>query len=88
MCRRPGLSPGGYYAWRRRESSDRAGANAALTGEIVEIHATSGGTYGALRIHAELRARGRGASVNRVARLMRAAEGGSPEVAQTTRTEA
>ena len=74
MCRLPGLSPSGYYAWRSREPSDRARANAALTEEIVEIHAMSGGTYGAPRIHAELRARGREASVNRVARLMRAAE--------------
>jgi len=34
----------------------------------------SGGTYGAPRVHAELKARGREASVGRVARLMRAAE--------------
>ncbi|MCE2398605.1 MAG: IS3 family transposase [Gemmatimonadetes bacterium] len=74
MCRLLGLSPSGYYAWRRRGPSSRARENAALTEEILEIHARSDGTYGAPRIHAELRARGRGASLNRVARLMRAAE--------------
>ncbi len=73
MCRLPGLSPSGYYAWRKREPSRRARENAALTGEILEIHAMSDGTYGAPRIHAELRAWGREAGVNRVARLMRAA---------------
>ncbi len=72
-CRLLGLSPSGYYAWRKREPSRRARENAALTGEILEIHAMSDGTYGAPRIHAELRARGREAGVNRVARLMRAA---------------
>ena len=68
------LSPSGYYAWRKRGLSERARENAALTAEIVEIHAMSGATYGAPRVHAELRARGRKASVTRVARLMRTAE--------------
>ena len=74
MCRLLGLSPSGYYAWRTREPSRRARENEALSAEIVEIHAMSGGTYGAPRVHAELKARGREASVGRVARLMRAAE--------------
>ncbi len=74
MCRLLGLSPSGYYAWRQRTPSRRARENAVLTEEILEIHARSDGTYGAPRIHAELRARERDASLNRVARLMRAAE--------------
>ena len=73
MCRLLGLSPSGYYAWRQRGPSRRSQKNTALTEEILEIHARSDGTYGAPRIHAELRARGRGVSRNRVARLMRAA---------------
>ncbi len=73
MCRLLGLSPSGYYAWRQRGLSRRARENSALTEEILEIHTRSDETYGAPRIHAELRARGRGASLNRVARLMRAA---------------
>ena len=74
MCRLLGFSPSGYYAWRKRGPSWRARENAALTEEILEIHARSDGTYGAPRIHAELRASGRRASLNRVARLIRAAE--------------
>ena len=73
MCRLLGLSPSGYYAWRQRGPSRRSQKNTALTEEILETHVRSDGTYGAPRIHAELRARGRRASRNRVARLMRAA---------------
>ena len=40
----------------------------------MEIHTRNDGTYGAPGIYAELRARGRNVSLNRVARLMRAAE--------------
>ena len=74
MCRLLGLSPSGYYAWRQRTPSRRERENAVLTEEILEIHARSDGTYGAPRIHAELRAKRREVSLNRVARLMRAAE--------------
>ena len=74
MCRLLGLSPSGYYAWRGRGPSCRTRENTVLTEEILEIHARSDGTYGAPRIHAELGARGREISLNRVARLMRTAE--------------
>ncbi len=50
MCRVPGLSRSGYYAWRNREPSMRAQENAALASEILEIHAMSGGTHGAPRV--------------------------------------
>lgn len=73
MCRLLGLSPSGYYAWRQRGPSRRARENTALVEEIVRIHTASQGTYGAPRVHAELRARGRGVGLNRVARVMRAA---------------
>jgi putative transposase len=68
-----GVSRSGYYAWLEREPSDRTKANAALLEEIKEIHAWSDGTYGAVRITEELRARAHEVGVNRVARLMRAA---------------
>jgi transposase len=57
MCRVLDVSPSGYWAWRRREPSARRRADEELTGHIVQIHRQSRGTYGALRIQAELRAR-------------------------------
>jgi transposase InsO family protein len=71
LCRVLGVSPSGFYAWRGRSPAPRARANEALTAEIREVHARSRGTYGAPRVHAELRATGRRASRKRVARLMR-----------------
>jgi putative transposase len=73
MCRVLGVSPSGFWAWRRREPSARSRANAQLTGHITQIHQQSRGTYGALRVQAELRARGLPCGHNRVARLMRQA---------------
>ena len=45
--------------------------NATLTERIREIHQSSRGTYGYLRVHAELRALGVRCNRKRVARLMR-----------------
>ena len=72
MCRHLGVSKSGYYAWRNRPMSERAFADAELTERIIKIHNESRGTYGAPRVHAELRLDhdvfcGR----KRVARLMR-----------------
>ena len=72
MCRLLGVSPAGYYAWRERPPSARAEADAVLTARIRAIHAASHGTYGAPRVHAELRAEGQRVGRKRVARLMRA----------------
>ena len=47
--------PGGFYAWERRAPSDRDLADAWLTEKIRGIHAESKGTYGARRVHADLR---------------------------------
>jgi putative transposase len=73
MCRVLGVSPGGYYARQKRVPSARARADAELHGRITEIHRHSRATYGAPRIHAELRAQGIRLGCKRVARLMRAA---------------
>jgi putative transposase len=80
LCRVLGVSPSGYYAWRKRPLSARAERDIILTAEIEAIHERSRGTYGAPRIHAELRADGERVSRKRVARLMRTAglEGVSP----------
>jgi putative transposase len=48
-------------------------ANAGLRKKIEAIHKESDGTYGAPRVHAELKSEGNGASRNRVARVMRKA---------------
>jgi putative transposase len=70
MCTILGVSPAGYYAWRRRSESGRRLANRALLSEIVRIHRDSGGRYGSPRVHAVLRAQGRGVSRGRIERLM------------------
>ena len=49
------VSRAGYYHWKDRPLSARAIRNAWLTDLIVEIHTASRGTYGAPRVHAELR---------------------------------
>ena len=73
QCRVLEVSPSGYYVWRTRTPGPRARRDAALTGEIRRVHATSRGTYGAPRIQAELAATGTAVSRKRVARLMRGA---------------
>jgi len=70
MCAILGVSPAGYYAWRARPESRRAAANRGLLPEIVRAHRNSGGRYGSPRVHAVLRAQGRGASRGRIERLM------------------
>ncbi|OGL08292.1 MAG: transposase, partial [Candidatus Rokubacteria bacterium RIFCSPLOWO2_02_FULL_73_56] len=73
QCRVLGVSPSGYYAWRKRPLSARARADVECAAEIAAIHRESRGTYGAPRIHAELAARGLHVGRKRVARLMRGA---------------
>jgi putative transposase len=74
MCRVLGLSTSGYYAWNKRVPSARTRSNARLVEQIRIIHECSGGTYGAPRVHAQLRDQGVPAGYNRVARLMRQAQ--------------
>src|SRR5690349_4751128 len=73
MARVLGVSSAGYYAWSRRRPSARAVADGELLKRIRTIHAVSRGTYGAPRVHAELRAEGRHIGRKRIARLMRQA---------------
>jgi putative transposase len=71
MCRVLGVSPSGYYAWRKRPLAPRARADVTLTAQIQVVHRASRGTYGAPRIHADLAAQGVRVGRKRVARLMR-----------------
>jgi putative transposase len=74
MCRALGVNRTSFHDWERRAPSDRALSDAWLTDQIKQIHAASDGTYGARRIHAELRTEHRiGVGRKRVERLMRAA---------------
>jgi transposase len=54
-CRTLCVSESGYYAWKGRPDPPRTLRRIWLAGEIAEVHKASGGTYGALRVTAELR---------------------------------
>jgi putative transposase len=49
------VSQSGYYAWKGRPDAPRTLRRIWLAGEIADVHKASGGTYGALRVTAELR---------------------------------
>jgi len=65
-----GVSLSGYYAWRKQGLSQRAQRDRELWEMIRRAHTESRETYGAPRIHAELRAQGVRVSRKRVAQLM------------------
>ncbi|WP_108934770.1 IS3 family transposase [Streptomyces ardesiacus] len=73
ICRVLGVSRSGYYQQQAtaQARAARQAEQAAAVAEIRQIHAEHHGAYGAPRIHAELRARGRKVNRKRVARLMR-----------------
>ncbi len=73
MARVLDVSKAGYYAWLRRPPSAHAQADAVLLKRVRTVYATSRETYGAPRVHAELRTGGERHSRKRVARLMREA---------------
>jgi len=73
MARLLGVSTSGYYAWLVRKPSRRACSDAQLLARIRTVHASSRGTYGAPRIHAQLAREGVHVGRKRVARLMRMA---------------
>jgi transposase InsO family protein len=73
LCRVLGVSRSGYYrhlAGAGARAARRA-AEQALVAEIRAIHAEHRQAYGAPRVHAELRERGRRDNHKKVARLMR-----------------
>jgi putative transposase len=61
-----------FYGWvaQQRDPCRRALDDQALLGKIRAVHTRSGGTYGAPRVHAQLRRDGVRVSRKRVARLM------------------
>ena len=73
MCRVLDVSTSGYYAWVKREPSERTRADEVLRKKIEGIHRESRGTYGRPRVHAELKADGEHVGCKRITRLMRLA---------------
>ena len=71
MCRVLAVSPAGFYAAQRRRPSARAQRDQALRLQVRAVHKKSRRTYGAPRVHAELRTKGEPVARKRVARLMR-----------------
>jgi len=74
MCRTLKVSKSGFYGWRDRAPCARDQADALLSEKIARIHRDSRETYGAPRIHFELRTLGVRCARKRVARLMREAD--------------
>jgi putative transposase len=71
-CRILKVSRSGYYEWLSRPVSERDWDDAHLLDEIKDVHVASRATYGAPRVHAELKlGRGHRIGRKRVARLMR-----------------
>jgi putative transposase len=73
MCRVLDVSTSGYYGWLKRCPSERARRDEELSRRIGEIHDGSRRTYGAPRVHAELKEDGEQVARKRIARLMREA---------------
>jgi transposase InsO family protein len=71
MAKLLGVSPSGYYEWRRRSKSPRNRHRLELARAIEDIHRSSRGAYGSPRIFKQLKALGYKASRATVERLMR-----------------
>lgn len=73
ILRQLDIAPSTYYGWldQDRNPAPRRRDDGELLGQIREVHDRSGQTYGAPRVHAALRRRGRQVSRKRVERLMR-----------------
>jgi putative transposase len=73
ICEVLGMSRSGYYAWLKREKSDREKEDSELLEVIKNIHEEHKGRLGVERIVAELAKMGRKHSPKRVRRLVRKA---------------
>ena len=51
LCQYYAVTPGGFYAWRRRPRSRQAEQNECLLKEITRHFVAHGGKYGSPRIH-------------------------------------
>lgn len=74
MCKRHGVTRGGFYAWQKRQPSQRALDDLVLVEKVREVHQRSRAIYGAPRVMHSLRHEGVDIGQRRVARLMRQAQ--------------
>jgi len=72
MCKVLKVSRSGYYDWKSREESEHTKRDSELAQLIGEIHQRSRTTYGAPRVHAELRRLDQRSGKKRAARLVAA----------------
>ena len=73
LCQRYGVTPAGFYAWRRRPVSRHAARDDVLRAAIGRVFAAHHARYGSPRVHRALKDAGWIVSRRRVARLMRTA---------------
>ncbi|MFE7267598.1 IS3 family transposase [Streptomyces sp. NPDC057592] len=73
LCSILGIARSSFYYWRRTapDRAARQAADARLATRIRAVHRESDGTYGVLRITAELREEGERVNHKRIARVMR-----------------
>jgi putative transposase len=71
LCQLLEVARSGYYAWRKRQESQRAAMNQILSNRIAEVFAEHKGRYGSPRITAALRREGQSCNHKRVERIMR-----------------
>ena len=74
MCKVLKISPGAYYAWRKRPEPARMRENRALIPRVREIHAQMRESYGARRMADELCKRGVDCGRDRARTLMHLAD--------------
>jgi transposase InsO family protein len=73
MCELHGVTRSGFYAWCKRQPSQRELDDQALRERVRKIHADSRGFYGSPRVKGQLCLDGCSVGRRRVARLMREA---------------
>lgn len=71
LCAALGITRSSYYAWKKRQPSQRERDTQILIEHIRRIHKLSRKSYGSPRVHAALRNQGLRCGKKRVARIMR-----------------